>query len=92
MLIRGSDLNPEQRRQVLAAYIYRWTLENTRRAEAWRGIEGAPTIPLQTDQEWLAEHAFHFTRDGRCMMANRHRAEPVYMADEPTITQAVRIR
>ncbi len=38
--------------------------------------------PLTTDQEWLDTHAFHFTKDGKRLMANRRWAEPVYLADD----------
>ncbi len=38
-----------------------------------------PTIPLQTDTEWVYGHAFHFIADGSRLMANRNHAEPVYM-------------
>ena len=31
MLIRGNDLNPAQRRQVIAAFVHRWTHENAKR-------------------------------------------------------------
>ncbi len=40
-----------------------------------------PTIPLITDAEWLATHAFHITKDGRFSEKHNH-AEPGYMADE----------
>jgi hypothetical protein len=36
---------------------------------------------LTTDQEWLDAHAFHFTKDGKRLMANRRHAEPAFMAD-----------
>lgn len=38
-----------------------------------------PTIPLQSDEQWINEHAFYFLNDGR--LDHRHRnAEPVYLA------------
>jgi hypothetical protein len=48
-------------------------------------VEGAATWheyhrPLTTDDEWLRTHAFHFTKDGRRLMANKRFAEPAYMA------------
>jgi len=81
MLIKGADLNYLQRQQVLAAYGYRWTKDNQQREHFWAGIEGAPTIPLISDSQWLKEHAFHFTKDGSRLMVNRRHAEPEFMAD-----------
>lgn len=34
-----------------------------------------------TDAQWVDAHAFHFTKDGRRLMANRHFAEMSYAAD-----------
>jgi len=79
-LVRGDRLPAEARAEVLRAYIYRWTAENPDRERAWRGIKGQPTLPLQSDAAWLAEHAFHVTDSGR-LARNRHRAEPAFMAD-----------
>jgi hypothetical protein len=39
-----------------------------------------PTIPLQTDDEWLKEHAFSFTNAGR-LQPRRH-AQPAYLVPE----------
>lgn len=52
---------------------------NTKTAEG----HNHPTIPLQSDREWLEQHAFHFTQDGSRLMENRHFAELVWMAEEP---------
>jgi hypothetical protein len=38
-------------------------------------------MPLTTDAEWINAHSFHFTADGSRLMANRHHAEPVWMAE-----------
>ena len=81
MLIRGKDLSANQRQLVLAAFVYRWTTENHQREASWRTVSGKPTIPLKTDAAWLAEHAFHFTKDGSRLMHNRPHAEPEYMAE-----------
>ena len=81
MLIKGRDLTDRQRRDVLAAFGYRWTDENKRRVIDWMGRLGTPTIPTIPDTQWLAEHAFHFLKSGIRLMANRNHAEPVYMAD-----------
>lgn len=40
-----------------------------------------PTIPLQSDEEWLNDHAFWFTNAGK-LLPNRH-AQPAYLAPEP---------
>jgi len=83
MLIRGDQLNDHQRRYVLNAYIYRWTSDNPRREEVYSNaaICQRPTMPLVTDEEWLKDHAFHFTKDGKRLMANRRHAEPTFMAN-----------
>lgn len=86
-LIKGSELNAGQRAQVLNAYVHRWTHtcpagkrvqeETARQLEA----AGKEAKPLQTDEEWLADHAFYFTNDGSRLAANRSHCEPAYMAD-----------
>lgn len=38
-----------------------------------------PTVPLISDEQWIREHAFHFTNDGR-LHPNRRHAEPAYLA------------
>jgi hypothetical protein len=98
MLIKGKDLSYRQETLVKAAFIYRWTYENPMRCRVYRcslcnvaepyenmGSSNGhthPTIPLQHDNDWIAEHAFHFVKDGSRLMHNRHFAEPVYMADD----------
>ena len=102
-LVRGDRLNREQRRHVLAAYMYRWTTGNVRRAEAYGtcpccGVPGGlpeptlrdesrmacrqhhPVIALQTDEEWLREHAFWVKKNGE-MSVQRTHAEPAYMTE-----------
>lgn len=82
-LIKGSDLNAAQRAEVLRAFVYRWTVENGHRANVW-GRSGLtpPAMPLQSDDEWLAEHAFHFLNDGSRLAGNIRFAEPSYLADD----------
>ena len=96
-LVRGDQLTPEMRRQVEDAFMYRWTKENKRRGSVYHcdkcdvvnnpfqgsNAEGHqhPTIPLQTDAEWLHEHAFYFTNAGK-LQPRRH-AVPAYLAPEP---------
>lgn len=95
-LVRGDQLTPEMEQQVKDAFIYRWTVDNPKRTTVYRcdkcditqpyvnegSAEGHthPTIPLQTDSEWIREHAFYFTNDGRLMA--RRSAEPIYLAKE----------
>ena len=95
-LVRGSNLNSTQRNEILSAYIYRWTHENTMRTRVYRcnlcnihkpyvNTESAnghthPTIPLQSDSEWLAEHAFYINKNGSVSARHRH-AEPYYLTD-----------
>ncbi len=80
-LIKGNQLSQKTRQEVLRAYIYRWTSENDRRASAYATLS-TPTIPLQTDEEWLAEHAFYVNKDGS-LSRNHSHAEPAFLADKP---------
>ena len=91
MLIRGDKLNFAQRRQVLSTYVYRWTIGNGQLRSAYKCPhcdlkkidfdrvecrQHHPTIKLVTDDEWLAQHAFYFVKDGSRLMVNRKHAEP----------------
>ena len=38
-------------------------------------------VPIQTDTDWLADHAFWFTSDGRRLSANHRYVEPAYTAN-----------
>jgi hypothetical protein len=96
-LIRGDQLNDQQRQLVLNAFVHRWTRENPHRTQVYKcdkcdinepyvneeSAEGHshPTIPLQSDEQWLAEHAFHFVKDGSRLVPRRF-AEPAFLADE----------
>ena len=77
MLIRGDKLNSQQKAHVLAAFVFRWTTENYKRAyrcphcnllkiefDRIECRQHHPTIGLISDEEWLARHAFHFVADG----------------------------
>ena len=82
MLIRGEDLSFQQRRLVLAAFSYRWTHENPNRRHVWSRVQaGPPSLPLQTDSQWLREHAFYFVRDGSRLSHRHHFCVPHYLAD-----------
>ncbi len=72
MLIKGEDLTPKQRQQVLAAYVHRQ--HNTIiYPNGMRTPSG--------DEVWLKEHAFHFVKDGSRLSANRRYAEPKWKAE-----------
>lgn len=93
--IRGDKLPSALRERVLNAFPYRWTTGNRQRLQAYQPCplcdirnpavaptaEGHnhPTIPLISDEQWLAEHAFWF-KDGQLDPRKRF-AEPAYMAD-----------
>src|SRR5208337_1426502 len=80
-LISGNELTPEMLQQVKDAFIYRWTSDNPHRTTSYHcdkcdinnpyvnteSSEGHdhPTIPLQTDAQWLSDKAFYFTNAGR---------------------------
>lgn len=74
MLVKGERLTLAQRRQVLEAFGYRWTIENERRARQWLGSIAAPI----SDDEWIRLHAFHCTESGAIIL--RH-AEAARLAD-----------
>jgi hypothetical protein len=80
-LVRGDRLPSDLRREVLARYVYRWTSDNPDRERMWRGREGAPTIPLVSDAQWLRDHAFYVTARGT-LDRRRASAEPAYMAED----------
>ena len=87
-LIKGNELDQTQRRQVLSAFVYRWTVENPFRTQVYKcslcdiltpyeNKESAnghthPTIPLMTDQEFLNTHAFWFTNNNYLSNKKKH--------------------
>jgi hypothetical protein len=97
-LIKGTDLNPAQRAQVLSAFIYRWTSDNSQRPYVYHACptcdirtpfvgpsaagHNHPTVPLETDDQWLTARAFWFLNDGSRLVYNRRWAEPACMANE----------
>jgi hypothetical protein len=83
--LKGTLLTPDQVDQVKRAFIYRWIKDNPKRESVWRNISGPPTIPLISDEQWLAEHAFWFTSGGKLSQKHNH-CEPEYMADDPART------
>lgn len=89
MLLLGSRLNERQRRHVLNAFIYRWTNENLGRARQAFSA-GCQHIPEESrypriepvsDEQWLADHAFHFNASGTELDHRHEHAEPAYMAE-----------
>lgn len=80
MLVKGENLTKEQITEVKSAFIYRWTFDNPQRESAWRGLEGQPTIPLISDEDWIREQAFYITNSGR-LDGRYNFCEPVWMAD-----------
>lgn len=74
MLIAGNNLTDKQRKIVLAAFVHRNTVDKPCKVVS-------PQPFPQTDSEWIAEHAFHFVKDGSRLMFNRHYAEPAFMAE-----------
>ena len=81
-LIKGSDLTPAQVAEVKRAFVYRWTKDNNKRNAVWRNPKHKPSTPLISDQEWLAQYAFHFVKDGSRLSKQRRWAEPAYLADD----------
>ncbi len=82
-LVRGDQLTADQKRQVLNAFIYRWTKENEVRArQLFAKHGGPPRIAPVTDAQWIKDHAFHMTKAGHLQLNRRH-AEPAFMAKNP---------
>lgn len=78
-LVKGANLTPRQRAEVLAGFPYRWTVENRVRAHAfYRGQ--VPTIAPTTDDEFVRTHAFYIRKNGHLASRPAH-CEPVYLAD-----------
>lgn len=63
----GNTLSPDEQRDVLDAFGYRWTVENQRRATSWYRTGGhkPPTMPPISDADWLRCTAFRVTKSGR---------------------------
>jgi hypothetical protein len=79
--VKGDKLSAKVQQEILNGYIYRWTKENHARAKALHEKLGSiPTIPLISDAQWLATHAFKVNKDGSLSKNVRH-AMPHYMAD-----------
>ncbi len=65
--LRGTELHPDDQRQVLSAFVHRLTTETRRR---WPGfaskmIADGYRVPEQSDAEWLAATMFVVTKGGR---------------------------
>lgn len=80
VLIRGDRLNERQRRQVLAAFVHRNTVE---KPDPRQGIRQRKEM----DAEWLAAHSFWFINDGSRLAANVKHCEPAFLT-EPVIQEA----
>jgi hypothetical protein len=92
-LIKGIQLSEQQKRQVLAAFIYRWTVDNHQREAAWNHSVPDktqwPRIPLITDYEWLTRYSFYFTPAGS-LSAKKKYAEPILPPPPPPILGSTR--
>ena len=70
----GTDLHPDDRKQVLAAYCHRMTDESV---QQWPSTDtlmraGGFRLPLISDQTWLAVTYFCVRKDGRLDGRTRH--------------------
>lgn len=65
--INGPDLTLDQRATVLEKFPFRWTVENEPVARPLFDAHGGPPTeePEETDDEWLANRAFDFTKTDR---------------------------
>jgi hypothetical protein len=75
-LVKGGDLTPAQREEVLRAFVHRNTVERPDRT-----LPGMVMV-RSSDEEWLQEHAFYITVKGRLAQVPTY-CEPHYMADLP---------
>ena len=66
-LVKGSNLTPAQRREVLAAFVH-------------RHMSIGPDKPYTSDDDWVKQHAFYIKKDGH-LADSPKRCEPVYLAD-----------
>ena len=75
MWVRGSELSENLKREVLSAYIYRFTYENARRNPRLVG-EAANQFNrgrrLQSDKEWLEAYSFKVTKEGKLNQRTRY--------------------
>lgn len=67
-LIKGENLTPSQLAQVKAAFVNRFS-----------AIGEGKHYP--TDQAWIVDHAFYFSKQGQLSQRHKH-CEPYYMADD----------
>lgn len=72
--IRGDQLNAACKKEALNAFVYRMTEESVERWPKVRRMmeTGGWRMPIKTDAEWLAEHAFRVTKAGALARNNKH--------------------
>jgi len=78
---RGSELPRWVQEEILARYPYRWTTGNTYRERMYRNQE-TPTMPLETDEQWLNRNMFPVTGDGRRLDNRIKHCRPAYMLED----------
>lgn len=87
----GSELSPEDRSHVLAAFVHRMTVEARRQWPdfARRMIAGGYRMPLKTDAQWLAETRFATDSLGRLdrRVSNCEQEHEAAMRDLETVRQ-----
>jgi len=80
-LIKGAALTPEQKKLVLAAFVYRNTKENEPNVrKALKDKADAMKFDA-SDDKWIEDHAFWFNNDGKTLSGRKKHAEPHYLAD-----------
>ena len=73
--IKGKDLTPEQRRQVLNAFVYRNTYEHPHPESGGK---------QESDEQYLKRLAFPFTNDGKRITEKPRHAVPEFLAKSET--------
>jgi len=76
-LIKGNELPHNLKKEVLRKYTYRLTTENG--YPEYNPCNGS--VPAITDEQWLSEHAFYITNNGK-LSCHHLRCEPAYLADK----------
>ncbi len=81
MLIKGSNLSTDQRNQVLQCFCHRNTIEHP--------FPRSGGFGQGTDNEWIADRAFYFVKDGSRLSARHRHCEPAYLAEMATLLQVL---
>ncbi len=78
-LTKGENLTPTQKKQVISAFVHRYTGEHFPEWASRPMPNGEAYKPTHaTDSEWINDHAFYINKNG-FLASYPTRCEPVYM-------------